>query len=209
MRRREPRRFAAHHADRLQALHGLPLASFGRRALAWWLDYLFLGLLLGIGFVVYSAAVQGLDDVLQKRHLVLSLEVDGEAHGPGALAFKILVPIAFFGLQFWLGNGRTLAKRLLGIRVVSLVHHRMTFWHSAERALGYAVSLLEFGFGYLQYFIHPNRQTTHDRIAETIVVDERRARRERGADWLAHRPAEVAAEAAGTEEAEAAESVAG
>jgi hypothetical protein len=31
-------------------------------------------------------------------------------------------------------------------------------------------SASEAGFGFAQYFIHPNRQTVHDRIAETIVV---------------------------------------
>lgn len=41
-----------------------------------------------------------------------------------------------------------------------------------ERALGYGASALEGGFRFIQYFIHPNRQTVHDRIAETIVVAE-------------------------------------
>lgn len=31
-------------------------------------------------------------------------------------------------------------------------------------------SRLEAGFGFLQYFTHPNHQTVHARIAETIVV---------------------------------------
>ena len=50
----------------------------------------------------------------------------------------------------------------------------MGLWQSLERALGYGASFLEGGFGFLQYFIHRNRQTVHDRIAETIVVDESR-----------------------------------
>jgi uncharacterized RDD family membrane protein YckC len=54
--------------------------------------------------------------------------------------------------------------------VVSLNHERLSLWHAIERALGYAASSLEAGFGFLQYFTHPNRQTVHDRIAETIVV---------------------------------------
>src|ERR1035437_3860581 len=33
-------------------------------------------------------------------------------------------------------DGRTLGKRLVGIRVVSLVHERITFWQSMERRLG-------------------------------------------------------------------------
>jgi len=53
-----------------------------------------------------------------------------------------------------------------------LAHERLNLWHSIERALGYGASMLEFGFGFLQYFIHPNCQTVHDRIAETIVVSE-------------------------------------
>jgi uncharacterized RDD family membrane protein YckC len=58
----------------------------------------------------------------------------------------------------------------LGIRVVSLVHGRLGLWHSIERALGYSASTLELGFGFIRYFVHPNRRTVHDRIAETIVV---------------------------------------
>ncbi len=61
------------------------------------------------------------------------------------------------------------------IRVVSIVHHDLSLWHCVERALGYGASALELGFGFLQYFIHPNRRTVHDRIAETIVVREKRS----------------------------------
>jgi len=37
------------------------------------------------------------------------------------------------------------------------------------------IRALEGGFGFLQYFIHPNRRTVHDRIAETIVVTVRQS----------------------------------
>lgn len=69
-------------------------------------------------------------------------------------------------------------KRLFGVRAVSLVDERMTLWHSIERALGYGAAALEFGFGFLQFFIHPYRRTAQDRLAETIVVKEK-AYRER------------------------------
>ena len=78
----------------------------------------------------------------------------------------------YFGLGTWLGHGQTPGKRLLRIRVVSLTHGHLSLWHAVERSLGYAASVLEGGFGFLQYYIHPNRQTVHDRIAETIVVKE-------------------------------------
>jgi uncharacterized RDD family membrane protein YckC len=76
-------------------------------------------------------------------------------------------------IQIYLPEGNPRGKALLGIRTASLVHEKMTLWHSIERALGYGASLLEFGFGFFQYFIHPNRRTVHDRIAETIVVTTR------------------------------------
>jgi uncharacterized RDD family membrane protein YckC len=103
---------------------------------------------------------------LLKVETNLNLEFD--LHHWYSLVFVVL----YFGLSTYLGNGRTPGKWLLGIRVVSLAHERMSLWHSFERALGYGASALEFGFGFIQYFIHPNRRTVHDRIAETIVVKE-------------------------------------
>ena len=92
---------------------------------------------------------------------------------------SVTVSVLYFGLSTFLGKGSTLGKRVLGIRVVSLVHSHMSLWHCIERTLGYAASSLEAGFGFVQYFTHPNHQTVHDRIAETIVVVSRTARRAR------------------------------
>ena len=82
--------------------------------------------------------------------------------------------VLYFGLFLRFTNGLTPGKRLLGIRVVSLTHDRLSFWQSVERALGYGASALEGGFGFLQYFLNPNHQCAHDRLAETIAVRERR-----------------------------------
>jgi uncharacterized RDD family membrane protein YckC len=84
-----------------------------------------------------------------------------------------LIPVLYFGLFLWQGNGRTPGKRLLKIRVVSLVHTHIHFWHAVERALGYGAALLEGGFGFIQFFLHPYRRCAQDRLAETIVVNER------------------------------------
>lgn len=86
--------------------------------------------------------------------------------------YSILFLAVYFALSTYVSNGRTIGKWIFGIRVVSLVHHRISLWHAFERALGYGASFLEFGFGFIQFFIHPNRRTVHDRIAETIVVND-------------------------------------
>jgi len=83
--------------------------------------------------------------------------------------------VAYFTLAAYWGRGRTPGKRLFGIRVVSLVHDHLSFWHALERALGYGASVLEGGFGFFQYFLRADRRTVHDRIAETIVIRDRKA----------------------------------
>ena len=154
---------ATYHAigvPRASALEGARLATFRARASAFVFD-LFMVLVLVI--------LAGLPYALRNRahdpsgHIVVPFEPFHSLWGLVALVF-------YFGLATYLGRGQTLGKRLLRIRVVSLVHDHLSLWHCVERALGYGASALEGGFGFLQFFIHPNRQTVHDRIAETIVV---------------------------------------
>jgi uncharacterized RDD family membrane protein YckC len=89
------------------------------------------------------------------------------------IAATVVVPVLYCGVLLWAGKGRTPGKRLLKIRVVSLAHRHITFWHAVERALGYGAAALELGFGFVQFFIHPYRRCAQDRLAETIVVTER------------------------------------
>lgn len=172
--------YDAHETVRMHALHGRRLASFSRRVAAFLVD-------LAVGFILLLALTIATAWALDERvvfHLGgLRIEVFEVARaGHRALDvhltfFESLLGIAwwvlYFGLSTYFGRGQTIGKRLLRIRVISLVHERLGLWHAVERSLGYGASALEFGFGFLQYFVHPNRRTVHDRIAETIVVDDR------------------------------------
>lgn len=84
--------------------------------------------------------------------------------------FLAFVPTIYFVLTTYLTNGQSIGKKLLGIRIVSIYHHRISLWHCIERSLGYVASTLELGVGFIQIFWNPNRMTLHDRIAETLVV---------------------------------------
>jgi uncharacterized RDD family membrane protein YckC len=155
----DPAVYRALAAPRAAALEGAPLASFRARAAAFLIDF---GIVLTVGIALPSAlAERNLDP---SGRLVIRFE-------PFDSLWGLLALVLYFGISTYYGRGQTLGKRLLHIRVVSLVHERISAWHCFERALGYAASALEGGFGFLQYFIHPNRQTVHDRIAETIVVN--------------------------------------
>jgi uncharacterized RDD family membrane protein YckC len=162
------RLYKAHETERMRELDGMELASFASRAAAFSIDFLvdgalFLGVLFAVGKLLNRFTSLGKSN--QDIHLELNFFHNW---------YSVLYLVVFFGLSFYLGNGRSLGKRAMGIRVVSLVHHRMSLWHSIERALGYGASALELGFGFVQYYIHPNRRTVHDRIAETIVIREKR-----------------------------------
>ncbi len=158
------RTFDAHETGRMRELEGRPLASFRSRALAFALD---------LAVVLAGVIAVGLPEALRKgretgHEVVIAFDPFHSLTGVGML-------LGYVALSTWLWNGRTLGKRLAGIRVVSLVRERLTLWQCVERTLGYATSALEGGFGFLQYFLHANRRTVHDRIAETIVVRERGA----------------------------------
>jgi uncharacterized RDD family membrane protein YckC len=159
----------------MASLDGIELADFYQRALAFMLDVLLAFVLLTMVLFVSGLAKWAFHSAHgDTSHLDIQLSFHSET---GRILTETVVPVLYFGLSVWIGNGRTLGKRALGIRVVSLVHGRMSLWHSIERALGYAAAALEFGFGFLQFFIHPNRRTVQDRIAETIVVKEKSLRR--------------------------------
>jgi uncharacterized RDD family membrane protein YckC len=160
--------YNAHETERMHQVHGAPLASFKARAAAFVIDFFAAFVLFTAIFILGVRLLSSLG--LLKVETDINLEFD--LHHWYSLVFVVL----YFGLSTYLGNGKTPGKWLLGIRVVSLAHERMSLWHSFERALGYGASALEFGFGFIQYFIHPNRRTVHDRIAETIVVREEKSR---------------------------------
>lgn len=162
-----PRRFDSHETVRLRALEGAPLAPFAPRAIAFLLDFVFV-------MLVYAAV-----EVPLKLHELKPGE-DFDLHlNPFHDLTGIPIAIAYFGLTTYFGKGRTPGKALMKLRVLSTVHERLSLWHCIERALGYGASMLEGGFGFVQYFVNPNRRTVHDRIAETIVVSEREPRPKR------------------------------
>lgn len=150
------RTFKTQNVEWQARLQGIRLASFRSRAFAFLIDAAIIGVVV---------VAPGLWELVQ-RGLQPPFTLSFEFGGLGSVA----IAIGYFSLSTWLGKGASLGKRSLGIRVVSLIHPSLSLWHCVERALGYAASFLEGGFGFIQYFTHPNHQTVHDRIAETIVV---------------------------------------
>ncbi len=87
------------------------------------------------------------------------------------LLMKFFGAFLYFSIFTWRWQGQTPAKRLLKISVVKLDGSKISFYNSLERASGYTASASIVFLGFLQYFWDRNAQTTHDKIAETIVVE--------------------------------------
>ena len=131
--------YNSHATQRMAELEGTQLASFIRRALAFGAD-------LAAASILFIPAAMALEPLARRlgwlgpgQDIVFALNYNW---------YSVAWILLYFGLGAYFGDGRTPGKRLLGIRVVSLSHHRLSLWHSLERALGYGTSVLEFGFGF-------------------------------------------------------------
>jgi uncharacterized RDD family membrane protein YckC len=161
--------FDPHETHRLKELEGVKLASFKRRLAAMAIDVAFMvgaTIVFVLSFVFFTS--------LWERYIGPvsfsgTFQLNAFIRKP---LVQIVLLLGYFGLSTFFTNGKTLGKWAMRIRVLSTVHEKMNLWHSLERALGYLASSLEFGFGFMQYFINPNHRCVHDRIAETIVVEE-------------------------------------
>jgi uncharacterized RDD family membrane protein YckC len=164
--KRPPKNYKGHETARMLALEGVPLASFWSRGMAFLIDFFLTVLLFAIVAVPTALLWQARHPSTKNK----DVHFDFDYHNP----YSLVAIVLYFGFSLYWGNGRTLGKRLLKIRVVSLAHEHLSIWHCLERALGYGASALEGGLGFLQYFTDPACRTVHDRIAGTIVIDERR-----------------------------------
>ena len=175
--------FTTHYYDISKIWHsnqleGLELAGFTHRFFALLIDlfaliiiiYVFGTILDYFGLINFGLKIGISSDKTINNIPHINNSAHIEAPEYIIVIIKLSIPVLYFGLITCLTNGYTIGKRVLRIRIVSTNHKHLTLWHSIERSLGYYASSLEFGFGFLQYFIDYNRRTVHDRIAETIVI---------------------------------------
>jgi uncharacterized RDD family membrane protein YckC len=159
----EKREFRAHETHRMDELNGLPLASFKKRAYAIVIDFLIIS---AIKLIFHLHGSKSEDDLGVAKGSFAWFVLEAKEY-----ILEIVESTFYFAVTVKLGKGQTPGKWLMKIKVLSLTHEEIGWWQAIERGLAYGASILEGGFGFLQYFINRNRMTVHDRIAETIVVD--------------------------------------
>jgi uncharacterized RDD family membrane protein YckC len=76
----------------------------------------------------------------------------------------------YFTVALTVTRGRTVGKKLMGLRVLRLDGVPLNWWASFERAGGYVAGIATGTLGFVQVFWDPNRQCVHDKIVGTVVV---------------------------------------
>jgi uncharacterized RDD family membrane protein YckC len=133
---------------------GVELAGFWPRVAAQLLDAAWM-LPLGLFFALLGDFVRG-----------------GRGLSPGA-DLLLQVISALIVLLFWVTRQATPGKLLMRLRVVDAETGRTPPWtRLVIRYLGYVVSGLALGLGYLWMLWDPRRQCWHDRFARTLVVQD-------------------------------------
>jgi len=153
----------------------LTLASIPSRIIAILIDFVIIFFLFYLIDKIFDLAGVGITNI--KLTNIFHIEIESTNMSENKmLIFKTFlgfVPTIYFVITTYISNGQSIGKKILGIKIISIYHHRIGFWHCIERSLGYVASTLELGIGFLQVFWNPNRMTLHDRIAETIVIKTR------------------------------------
>ncbi len=84
--------------------------------------------------------------------------------------FFVLAFAPIYTITFWTLAGQTPGKYLLGLRIYRMDGEHLTLRRSIRRYVGYLLSFLAFGLGFLWITIDDQRQGFHDMFADTCVV---------------------------------------
>ena len=88
------------------------------------------------------------------------------------LAVGQCIPILVTGV-LWAVWGTSPGKRTLHIRIVDAdTGKQMTVRQAGLRTLGYLLSFATCGAGFLWVLFNPRNQALHDRIANTVVIED-------------------------------------
>ena len=143
-------------------------AGIASRVLAFSIDILVLIVAVVVGWVFVRAIVSifSLDRLLPGIFGPSGIDAV-RIGGSGVLASLIACVYWIFG---WMFIGGTAGKMLMGLHVVGPDGSRVGFWRSLRRVIGYFISALALGLGFLWVIINKRHHSWADKLAGTSVV---------------------------------------
>lgn len=177
--------------DRIRTPDGVELASWGRRLAAYLVDWVVLGvvsLVIGAALGIWSAISELIESIEPTAtDITPQFEAFLAAHSTELLVFSLLQILVsgVYHVVLVATRGRTIGKRMLGIRVRLREREGLPIWRAAlsRWLLHYAVPNLLSGVPGLGFFAgmfpivdglwplwDARRQAIHDKLAKTAVV---------------------------------------
>jgi uncharacterized RDD family membrane protein YckC len=141
-------------------------AGFFTRFFALLIDQIAMGILAFLVSLIFggcaSASAAAQSDLVSVITGTVALVTWG-----ALLIFQFL----YFG-YFWSRDGQSVGMKLLNIRVIRQTEGEgLSFWRAGFRGtLGYAISGLIFGLGFIWAAFDGNQETWHDKVFDTWVV---------------------------------------
>lgn len=80
-----------------------------------------------------------------------------------------------YPVAFWVMFGQTPGKLLLGVRIARISGQPLTIRRALLRYVGYWLSAIPLGLGFLWVLVDDSRQGWHDKLAGTYVVYDSRS----------------------------------
>ena len=150
-----------------------PLAGLGSRGAAFLFDTIFLMIV----YIVLLAVLLWLDNVTA---IIDTLDLLSSATITVIIILNFLIVWGYFVLFEFFSKGRTLGKIVVGLRVIQENGQSLTFLTSCIRNFLRIIDFLPgfFFIGMLLIFLHPKHKRLGDLASGTIVVYERKHRKE-------------------------------
>jgi uncharacterized RDD family membrane protein YckC len=150
------------------------LAGLGSRATAFIIDQLILLVVNALIIISLIILFTG------KTDLLAYAGIDSLLLGLTIVGLFIINSGYFIALEYFSG-GRTIGKRIIGIRAIQENGHSLTLLSSFIRNFLRIVDNLPAGYflGILMIFFHSTHKRVGDLVAGTIVVHERKAKRKK------------------------------
>lgn len=141
-------------------------AGFFSRFLALLIDFVAMAVLAVIVGVIIGGCVA----------LTIGAQSDFVAFLSSMVACLLWIILAafqffYFG-YFWSKDGQSVGMKLVNIKVIRRSEtESLSFWRAAFRgSLGYYISGLVFGLGFIWALFDSNKETWHDKLFDTWVV---------------------------------------
>lgn len=85
-------------------------------------------------------------------------------------SFLYFIFFFLYNAFFWSFSGHTPGKYIMGLKVISQNGEKVSFFKAIVRYLGYFLSIIPFGLGFIWIIFDSKRMTFHDKFANTYVV---------------------------------------